>query len=212
MWGFLWCLKQTCTPSHSCELSFGFTLLILTPAGLPAKKVQQQMLQFPSLLEAGVASGMSCCGKGSSLKRAFPHPIHELVFCSDFLSLLPLPSVISQPCPSRSLASLNPHAQSAQLQLQTPIAFLSSLTVSGLWLCPVTAHTAKYHPLPTLACSINASWHLVVPFETPLHLMCLVSFAILTTCSNELQLTIVIADEHTHSLEVLLSASSDRWF
>lgn len=87
MWGFLWCLKQTCTPSHSCELSFGFTLLILTPAGLPAKKVQQQMLQFPSLLEAGVASGMSCCGKGGSLKRAFPHPIHELVFCSDFLSL-----------------------------------------------------------------------------------------------------------------------------
>lgn len=211
MWGFLWCLKQTCTPSHSYELPFGFTLLILTPAGLPAKKVQQQMLQFPSLLEAGVASGMSCCGKGGSLKRAFPHPIHELVFCSDFLSLLSIALCYISTLPQQITGFPKSSCPVCIALAPDPHCF-PEFPVSGLWLCPVTAHTAKYHPLPTVACSVNARWHLVVPFETPLHLMCLVSFAILTTCSNELQLTIVIADEHTHSLEVLLSASSDRWF
>lgn len=116
MWEILWCFKQTCTLSHICEFPHGFALLALSPAGLPAKEIQQQMLQFPSLLEVGMASGMSCWGEGGSLRRAFPHPVYELAFCSVFLRLLPLPSVIFQPRPSphptRSLASLNPHARS----------------------------------------------------------------------------------------------------
>lgn len=52
---------------------------------------------------AGGASGTCCCGKGGSLKEAFPHPVHELVFCSVFLSRLlsvPLCSHTSHPCPS----------------------------------------------------------------------------------------------------------------
>lgn len=66
---------------------------------------------------AGGASGTCCCGKGGSLKEAFPHPIHELVFCSVFLSSLLFPSahthLIPAPasCPSQPLPRSQPPSQ-----------------------------------------------------------------------------------------------------
>lgn len=87
------------------------------PSRFASKGSSAAETAIPQSSRIGVASGMNCCGKGGSLRRA-SRPVHELNFCSVFLSLLPLPSVISQPCPSllaqpsRSLAFLNPHAQS----------------------------------------------------------------------------------------------------
>lgn len=164
---------------------------------------------IPQSSGGGLASGMSCCGKG------FSH-IYELIFCWVFLSLLPLPSVLSKswpsPHPTRSLAFLNPHAQSLCLHSSSsrpplPYWALSLFQACGCVLShswtPLTSHSVLQH---------HSQVHLVAPFETPLNLTCQVLADILTTCSNELQLAIVIADEHTLSVEVLLSASSDRWF
>lgn len=153
--------------------------------------------------------------EGRLPEKGFSH-IYELIFCWVFLSLLPLPSVLSKswpsPHPTRSLAFLNPHAQSLCLHSSSsrpplPYWALSLFQACGCVLShswtPLTSHSVLQH---------HSQVHLVVPFETPLNLTCQVLADILTTCSNELQLAIVIADEHTLSVEVLLSASSDRWF
>lgn len=174
------------------------------------------------------ASGTCCCGKGGSPRGSLPHPLHEFVFCSVFLSHLLFLSAHKHlnPAPAsrprQPLSQSQPPSQMAKILMPSLHACIalaphsyclceSPHSVLGLWQCPVTAHMAKYHPLPTLAGSISASCHLVVLFETPMDLTCQDSAGILIACSNELRLAIIIADEHTLSAKALLSASSDGW-
>jgi len=75
---------------------------------------------------------------------------------------------------------------------------------------PTWPNTTRF-PLWLAASVPTDSYHLVISFETPMYLTCQDSAGILITCSNELQLAIIIADEHTLSVEALLSVSSDGW-
>lgn len=175
-WGYPLGSKASVHTLCSCESPLGFMLslflLTISPAGLPAEEVQQQTLQIPSLLEGPV--GPAAVGREAPGEGAFPHPVHDLVFCSVFLSHLLFtsahrhltPALASWP--SQPLSWSQPPPQLAhwlpKILMPASIALAphprylpeSPHSVSGLWLCPVSAHVAKHQPLPTPACSISA--------------------------------------------------------